>query len=277
MKANRTNKTLAGLNLLDRFLFSEAAENQEFMELLLGIILGEDVVLKQLPQTEKEERKTLWNRHVRLDVMAVDMDEKLYDTEVQKKDTYNLPKRTRLYHGLVDSKLLPAGSIDFNMLNDVFVIMIMPFDLFGEKLYKYTFRMTCEEVPGLRLGDGITTIFLNTRGSREKDKNVSQELIDLLHYFEETTDAVAEQSDSDKIHRMQEMIESIRANEHVGVKFMNAWEEKILDRQEAHEEGRNEGILEGISKTALRMKEEGFEYEMISKITKLPVEDIEKL
>lgn len=47
MNTNRTNKTLADLNLLDRFLFSEAAENQEFMELLLEIILGEDVVLKQ--------------------------------------------------------------------------------------------------------------------------------------------------------------------------------------------------------------------------------------
>lgn len=58
---------------------------------------------------------------------------------------------------------------------------------------------------------------------------------------------------------------------------MNAWEEKILDRQEAHEEGRSEGILEGISETALRMKEEGFEYEMISKITKLSVEDIKAL
>lgn len=281
MNTNKTNKTLADLNLLDRFLFSEAAENQEFMELLLEIILGEDVVLKQLPQTEKEERKALWNRQVRLDVMAVDMDETLYDTEVQKKDTYNLPRRTRLYHGLIDSRLLPPGSIDFNKLNDVFVIMIMPFDLFGEKLYKYTFRMTCEEVPGLRLGDGITTIFLNTKGNRKKDKNVSQELIDLLKYFEETTDAVAGQSDSDKIHKMQQIVESIRENENVGVKFMNAWEEKILDRQEAHEEGRtlgrSEGILEGISETALRMKEEGFEYEVISRITNLPVEDIERL
>lgn len=66
---------------------------------------------------------------------------------------------------------------------------------------------------------------------------------------------------------------------------MNAWEEKILDRQEAHEEGRaqgrseglTEGISKGIEKTALRMKEEGFEYEIISRITKLPVENIEKL
>lgn len=52
-------RELKDLNLLDRFLFAEAAEDQEFVELLLEIILGKDIVLKQLPQTEKEERRTI--------------------------------------------------------------------------------------------------------------------------------------------------------------------------------------------------------------------------
>lgn len=58
---------------------------------------------------------------------------------------------------------------------------------------------------------------------------------------------------------------------------MNTWEEKILDRQEAHETGLAEGMNRANEETALRMKEEGFEYEMISKITKLPIEDIKAL
>ena len=55
------NKTLKDLNLLDRFLFAEAADDPEFMELVLEIILGKEIVLKHLPQTEKENRAALWS------------------------------------------------------------------------------------------------------------------------------------------------------------------------------------------------------------------------
>ena len=64
---------------------------------------------------------------------------------------------------MIDSRLLPPGCIDFNLLNPVVIIMIMPFDLFGYELYRYTFKMQCEEVPELELGDDATRIFLNSR------------------------------------------------------------------------------------------------------------------
>ena len=58
---------------------------------------------------------------------------------------------------------------------------------------------------------------------------------------------------------------------------MNAWEEKILDRREAFEEGKEEGKTENKKETAFKMKEEQFPYEVISKITGLSSEEIEKL
>lgn len=63
------------------------------------------------------------------------------------------------------------------------------------------------------------------------------ELKALLHYFEETTDEVAERSGSQKIQNLQRKINAIKASEDVGVKYMQAWEEKILERQEGFEEG----------------------------------------
>ena len=59
-------------------------------------------------------------------------------------------------------------------------MLIMPFDLFGYGLYRYTFQMKCEEVPELKLDDGATRIFLNTRGKHPE--LVSPELIELLKY-----------------------------------------------------------------------------------------------
>ncbi|MCB6994697.1 Rpn family recombination-promoting nuclease/putative transposase, partial [bacterium 210820-DFI.6.37] len=187
-------KELKDLNLLDRFLFAESAENPEFMELLLQIILEKPLRLKEPPQAEKEARKTTWSKQIRLDVWAMDQEDTVYDTEVQKKNTKNLPRRSRLYHGVIDSKLLPPGTVDYNSLPDSYVIMIMPFDFGGKGLYRYTFKMMCEEVPGLILDDGATRIFLNTRGTERGD--ASKELVELLRYFENSTQAQAERSES---------------------------------------------------------------------------------
>lgn len=47
--------------------------------------------------------------------------------------------------------------------------------------FKYTFTEQCEEIPGLKLEDGTTKIFLNMTS-----KNGSQELVSMLQYMKET-------------------------------------------------------------------------------------------
>lgn len=241
---------LKDLNLLNRFLFAETMEDPANMKDMLDIILGQDTVLKYLPQTEKEERTSPVNRFVKLDVCAWDMEDTVYDTEVQRENTKNLPKRSRLYQGIIDSKLLPPGVVDFNSLNNVFIILITPFDLFGHGLYRYTFEMQCKEIPSLTLSDGAVRIFLNTRGT--DDSGVTNELKELLRYIEHTTDEVSESCKSERIHNMHERISKIKSSEEFGVKFMQEWEEKIIERQKAREEGLAEGksvlLMEQIQK-----------------------------
>ena len=60
-------KYLSGLTLLDRFLFAEAVEDQEVMQLILEIILGQEIHLAGPPQTEKEARRSPQYRHIRLE------------------------------------------------------------------------------------------------------------------------------------------------------------------------------------------------------------------
>ncbi len=132
-------KTLQELTLFDRFLFDETMENPENMRTMLEIILGKDIMLKYLPQSEKEQRTSSSFRFVKMDVWAQDEEGVIYDAETQRKNTGNLPKRSRYYQSLIDCKLLQPGVDDFNKLNPVVIIMIMPFDLFREKKYRYTF------------------------------------------------------------------------------------------------------------------------------------------
>ena len=49
-------KDLKDLNLLDRFLFAEAMEDPQNMRDVLEIILGKDVVLKQIGRASCRER-----------------------------------------------------------------------------------------------------------------------------------------------------------------------------------------------------------------------------
>ena len=258
--ATKEKRKLKDLNLLDKFLFDEALEDEENknMKTLLDIILGQDTHLKQPPQTEKECRSSFEKRQIRLDVYTVDEDDVVYDTEPQKTNTKNLPKRSRLYQGMIDSRLLPPGCIDFNLLNPVVIIMIMPFDLFGYELYRYTFKMQCEEVPEMELGDDATRIFLNSHGKHPE--LVSRELIELLEYMEKSTDAVVEECESERIHQMHERVNRLKSSKEMEIKFMQKWEEKEMERQEAYAEGREEGERVGearINKLIVYLLEQG--------------------
>lgn len=128
---------------------------------------------------EKGLRTVAWLRSVRLDVITMDTERTVYNTEVQKRNTGNLPKRSRYYQALIDGALLEPRAVDFNCLPSAYVIIIAPFDLFGENKYCYTFCMKCEEGRDLRLEDGAVRIFLNTHGKNEDE--VSPELVEMLH------------------------------------------------------------------------------------------------
>ena len=225
-------KPLNELTLLDRFLFAETMENPENLKIVLDIILDDDILLKGLPQAEKELRKSSLYRYAKVDIWAMDEQDTIYDAEVQGKNTGNLLKRTRYYQAMLDSQLLKPGDTDFNKLNRSFIVLIAPFDLFGYGLYRYTFVGQCLEIPGLKLDDDATRIFLNTHGTNSE--GVSPELIELLHYMEHTNDKHLSFG-NDRLFKLQENVKSVQENGEIGVKYMQLWEEYI--------EKFNEGVI----------------------------------
>ena len=65
---------------------------------------------------------------------------------------------------------------------------------------------------------------------------VSQELIELLKYMEHSTDEVSEQCKSERIQKMHRRVCRIKESEKTEVKYMQAWEEKLLERQKEKRE-----------------------------------------
>lgn len=265
-------KPLKDLTLLDRFLFAQAMEDPVINQIILQIILDHDIHLLDKSQTEKEFRTSPLARSIRVDVYSMDDADTIYDTEVQKKDTGNLPKRSRFYQALMDFSLLAPGTSDFNRMKDCCLIMISPFDLWNHGSYRYTFRYRCDEYGDLLLGDGAVRIFLNTHGT--DSRGVSRELVELLHYLEHSTGNSSYPAESPRIQELQRRVEQIRASEEMGVKYMQLWEERLMDRMEAKAQGKAEGRSEGRS--------EGSELKLISLIQKkcrkgLSAEDISDL
>ena len=125
---------------------------------------------------------------------------------------------------------------------DVYIIFIAPFDLFGEKKYMYTFRMTCDEVPGMALNDGAVRIFLNTHG--ENDDEVSEELVEFLHFVEATPDDDKEIK-NERVRELANQIDHLKSSQEVGVRYMRLWEEMEELKQEAIAEGKELGIEMG--------------------------------
>ena len=240
---------LKELNLTNRFLFDEVMEDPETHRDALSIILGKEIPAIMINQTEKEERLSPMIRSIRMDVFSIDEEETVYNTEMQEKRKTDLAKRSRYYQSLTDTSLLEPGIPNYNHLNDSYIIMIMPFDLFGYGKYVYTFEAQCQEVPECKLKDGSTRIFLNTRGTN--DDEVSKELADFLHYLEDTTSERVSEIDSERIKRIHARVCKVRCNEEVGVKYMQAWEEKYY----AREDGKRELLMEQVQKKLKKGKD----------------------
>ena len=231
---------LKELNLTNRFLFDEVLEDPQTHQDILSIIFGRDIPLLEQNETEKELRVSPHLRAVRMDVYAMDEEKSVYNTEMQQKKRTDLAKRSRYYQSMIDAGLLEPGIPDYNQLNNSYIIIITPFDLFG---YVYTFRAGCLEEPDCCLEDGAVRIFLNTRG--KNDGEVSKELVGFLRYVEDTTDEMAADMDSERIKRIHNRVRKVKASEEVGVKYMQAWEERYYDKEEARQEGLEEGRQEG--------------------------------
>ena len=234
---SQTKKSLQDLTLLDRFLFAEVMEDAETFENVLSIILGQDISIKGHPQSEHEKRTSPLKRQVRLDGWAEDDTDAVYKIEAQKEN--------------------------FSKMKDCYSSIIAPFDLFGEGLYQYTFQMNCNET-GQPLNDGAIRIFLNTHGQNPED--ISSELKELLYYMEHTTEDIF--CSTPRLQEIKKHVNIVKSSEEIGVKYMQEWEEKILEKRKARAEGLAEGRAEGLAEGRAEGLAEGDYFRLIQQIKK---------
>lgn len=267
--SHNRRKTLEELNLIDDFLFQEVLSLEggaEFARILLGTILGRHIrKVRVIPQKSIPGIDT--DKHgIRLDAYIEDVSDELLANQVDAEvipdiydiepdNTYEkntLPRRTRYYHGMMDTKLLASGA-SYDELPNVVIITILPYDPFGKKRMVYTVRRQCVEDPSIPYDDGAQKIFIYTKGTAESS---SQDLMDMLKYIEETTASNVTNQDIASIHKL---VTKAKCSKEVGINYMKSWVREKMIRDEERREGREEGLkqLDLMNQLNIRLAEAG--------------------
>ncbi len=252
----REQRTLDELNVIDNFLFQEMMAQDEdgerFARILLKTILNKPIRnVKIIPQ--KVIPGIDVDKHgIRLDAyieeVMDDQNGEMADAEIcpniydiEPNNTYErktLPRRTRYYHGLIDTKLFSAG-IGYEKLPNVFIIFILPYDPFDKNRMVYTVQNSCVEDDSIPYDDGARKIFLYTKGT---EGNPRQELKDMLKYIEKST---VENIKNQDIESVSELVNKVKKRKEVGINYMKSWEMEQMARDRGYREGHEEGLRAG--------------------------------
>lgn len=226
------------LQFRDDFLFCKILESnpdiaKELIELILNIKIKKVKVKKQ-----DEIEITADGRGIRLDVMAEDESNTVYDIEMQTTKQSSLPKRTRYYQGMIDLNQIERGAT-FNKLKKSFVIFICMDDPFDRKRFIYTFSNICKEDKTLELGDDCYKVFLNTKGSVG---NISKDLKDVLNLIR------TGHGESDLSSKIMALVDKARVHTEWRQSYMTLYMRDLIKLEEGRKQNRIETIEKALKK-----------------------------
>ena len=257
------------LTIRDNFIFSKVMEEYpDICRRLLEKILNVKIKKISYPEREKVLENRLDSKGIRLDVYVEDKNSnRSFDVEMQISNSDNLAKRMRYYQGLIDMDKLKRGE-HYSALGESYIIFICLFDRFKDGRHIYTFKETCAENSNIKLGDGATKIFLNTKGTLD---DVSKDVKAFLDYVENgAVDGVFVEELDDAVCDVKSMRK--------GMKEFMTYEMTLLEnRMAGFAEGRAEGRAKMGADIAIKMLLDGMSISKIQEWTELSIERIKEI
>ena len=151
---------LRGLRLLDDDFMQKVFEDKACTEFLLQIILNR-TDLKVLRVNGQQDIKNLQGRSVRLDIVAVDADNRVYNIEIQRSDKGAGVKRARYNSSLIDANVTEPGE-KYENLCESYVIFITENDVLQRNLPIYNIDRYIGQNMEL-FNDGSHIIYVNSK------------------------------------------------------------------------------------------------------------------
>lgn len=252
---------LRGFRLLDDDFMNKVFEDKACAEFLLQIILQRNDLCVQHAHGQ-HDIKNLQGRSVRLDILAVDEENHVYNIEVQRNDKGAGVKRARYNSSLIDANVTEPGD-EYEKLNETYVIFITENDVLGGGHPIYHIDRAIKET-GALFGDESHIIYVN---SQIKDDTV---LGRLMHDFSCTkAENMHYQILADRVRYFKEDAK--------GVAIMCKAMEDM--RNEAAREAAREADRARMIRTARRMlkSDKNYTYEDIADILEISVDEVKAL
>ena len=249
-------RRLRGLRLLDDDFMSKVFEDKGCTEFLLQIILNR-TDLKVTSVHGQHDIRNLQGRSVRLDIVAVDTEERVYNIEIQRSDKGAGVKRARYNSSLIDANVTTPGA-KYENLCESYIIFITENDIMKAGLPIYHVERTVKET-GELFGDESHIIYVN---SQIRDASA---LGKLMHDFS-CTDA-------------KDMNYKILADR---VRYFKEDEKGVATMCRVMEEMRNETARETEHAKAIKvakgmLRSGKLSYEEIAEIAELTVDEVKAL
>ena len=249
---------LQSLRLLDDdFMRLVFEDNIEATELLLNVFFDR-YDMKVLRVQAQQEIKNPNGRSVRLDIYAVDSDNRHYDIEIQRQDRGAGEHRARFNSSMLDSKLLQAGQ-DPDELPDSYIIFITENDIYKENRPIYRFHRR-EDETGKLFNDGSHIIYVNA-AYQDDGTRIGQ----LMHDF--------------RCNNADDMNNKVIADK---VRYFKETERGHGSMCKIFEEIYNEGAQKAKSETSIEiattmLKDNQLSFALIAKYAGLSLQEVEKL
>ena len=251
---------LRGFRLLDDDFMTKVFEDISCAELLLRIILNDEGI-RVLEAHSQRGIKNLQGRSVKLDILAVDSHNRVFNVEVQRSDRGAGAKRARYNSALIDANVTEPGD-QYEDLNETFVIFITENDVMKAGLPISHIDRVVRET-GKLFEDEEHIIYVN---SQIKDET---KLGRLMHDFS-CTDA------KDMYNKvLADRVRYFKEDER-GVEIM--CREMEIMRNQAHEEGIEKGrIMQLIKQVCVKMQKFSSAEEVANDLVEQDVPLIQKI
>lgn len=263
------------LTIQNDFIFKKVMSRKRICIHLLEELLQIKIADINYLEAEKSLEPEYTSRGIRLDIIVADDRNTHYNLEMQVKNNKNpdtkkhvLPKRTRYYQAMLDTDMLQKGQ-DYDELSPTYIIFFCLFDFFEDSQRIYTFKRRCLENMEIELADEAAIMFLNTLGTKGDVSPDIQSLFDYINSNTVTSNFTREVADT---------ITEIKNDKKVRDSYMT-YEMRMKDiREESLAEGETKGEAKEKLRVAKLMLAKGcYSLQEISELTKLSIEDIEKL
>ncbi len=235
---------------MDSFLFESATEKPENAVIISRIII-ERVTGKKVGtlavHPQKELKGINISKHgIRMDIYTEELEETengpavtcVYDIEPNDYREQDIPRRDRYYQSLIDNKLLTTGE-PYKKLPDMISIWILSTDPFKDNRMVYTVKNVVEENNQIVYNDGVTKIFLYTKGT----VGGSKELKELLTFMETST---RDNAVDNELAEIMDIVDTVKSDSEERRRYMGIMNVIDYEKRDAYEDGHSNGLQEGL-------------------------------